>query len=681
MVQITPVSALINYTSFAIGNSLVACSSVAFGAAKNFGVGIYPYSVTVSDFNGDGRQDLATANYQSHTVSILLGNGAGSFGAATNFGVATFPSSIATGDFNNDGMQDVATSNFLSNNVSVLLGNGTGSFSAATNFGIGLGPYDIVAGDFNSDGMQDLATANSTSNNISILLGDGTGGFSAAMNFGAGLNPSSIAIGDFNGDGRQDLTATNGGMNNISILLGDGTGSFGPSTNFGAANFPFFVAVGDFNGDGKQDLTANNHADSVAILLGNGTGSFGTATYFGVGIGPAAIVVGDLNGDGKQDLVTANLHGDNVSVLLGSGAGSFGAATNFGVGTSPLSVAVGDFNGDGKLDLATANHNSNNISILLNTCNTVAPTVVSTSLLASNVGTGPATFTVTFSEAVNNPAGNTNKDDVTNPNNYLLVNTGANSLVETASCSGGVVADDIRITVTSVIYDSGTFTSRVTLASALPPGKYRLFVCGTTSIVDIALTPLNNGAFDYIFGFVVTPGSLSLPDTGFAPNRITSLSAQPSNIAYMKLDDIWMEIPALNVKANIVGVPKLNNTWDVDWLGNDTGWLNGTAFPSWDGNSVITGHVYNASGLPGPFANLKSLKYGDQIIIHLYGGQYIFEIRKTLLVRPGTTDYALQHLEDNSFLTLITCQGYNEKNNSYRFRRIVRAVLIEVRDE
>ncbi|NOT03342.1 MAG: sortase [Anaerolineales bacterium] len=309
------------------------------------------------------------------------------------------------------------------------------------------------------------------------------------------------------------------------------------------------------------------------------------------------------------------------------------------------------------------------------------PTVVSTSLLASNVGTGPATFTVTFSEAVNNPAGNTNKDDVTNPNNYLLVNTGANSLVETASCSGGVVADDIRITVTSVIYDSGTFTSRVTLASALPPGKYRLFVCGTTSIVDIALTPLNNGAFDYIFGFVVTPGSLSLPDTGFAPNRITSLSAQPSNIAYMKLDDIWMEIPALNVKANIVGVPKLNNTWDVDWLGNDTGWLNGTAFPSWDGNSVITGHVYNASGLPGPFANLKSLKYGDQIIIHLYGGQYIFEIRKTLLVRPGTTDYALQHLEDNSFLTLITCQGYNEKNNSYRFRRIVRAVLIEVRDE
>ena len=147
------------------------------------------------------------------------------------------------------------------------------------------------------------------------------------------------------------------------------------------------------------------------------------------------------------------------------------------------------------------------------------------------------------------------------------------------------------------------------------------------------------------------------------------------------MGDIWLEIPALNVKANIVGVPKFNNTWDVDWLGNDTGWLNGTAFPSWDGNSVITGHVYNASGLPGPFANLKSLKYGDQIIIHLYGQQYIFEIRKTLLVRPATTDYALQHLEDNSFLTLITCQGYNEKNNAYRFRRIVRAVLIEVRGE
>ncbi|MEH2123762.1 FG-GAP repeat protein [Nostoc sp.] len=31
-----------------------------------------PFSVTVGDFNGDGKQDLAAANYNSNNVSVLL---------------------------------------------------------------------------------------------------------------------------------------------------------------------------------------------------------------------------------------------------------------------------------------------------------------------------------------------------------------------------------------------------------------------------------------------------------------------------------------------------------------------------------------------------------------------------------------------------------------------------------
>jgi hypothetical protein len=48
---------------------------------REFRVGRIPLSVTVGDFNGDGRQDLATANFSS-TVSILLGRGDGSFETA-----------------------------------------------------------------------------------------------------------------------------------------------------------------------------------------------------------------------------------------------------------------------------------------------------------------------------------------------------------------------------------------------------------------------------------------------------------------------------------------------------------------------------------------------------------------------------------------------------------------------
>src|SRR2546423_4572655 len=37
------------------------CTPVSFAPAENFGVGTFPESVAVGDFNGDGKQDLAVA--------------------------------------------------------------------------------------------------------------------------------------------------------------------------------------------------------------------------------------------------------------------------------------------------------------------------------------------------------------------------------------------------------------------------------------------------------------------------------------------------------------------------------------------------------------------------------------------------------------------------------------------
>ena len=61
----------------------------------------------MGDFNGDGRQDLVTANQNSSNVSILLGSGAGSFGVATNFPLGTIPRAVVVGDFNGDGKLDL----------------------------------------------------------------------------------------------------------------------------------------------------------------------------------------------------------------------------------------------------------------------------------------------------------------------------------------------------------------------------------------------------------------------------------------------------------------------------------------------------------------------------------------------------------------------------------------------
>ena len=99
---------------------------------------------------------------------LLLGNDDGSFEAARSFSAGTNPQSVTVGDFNGDGKPDLAVANSGSNNVSVLLGNGDGSFQAPQNFGTGSSPVSVAVGDFNGDGKFDLAVANSGS--VSVLI-------------------------------------------------------------------------------------------------------------------------------------------------------------------------------------------------------------------------------------------------------------------------------------------------------------------------------------------------------------------------------------------------------------------------------------------------------------------------------------------------------------------------------
>src|SRR2546425_10353811 len=74
-----------------------------FQPARTFAAGTSPYFVAVGDVNGDGRPDLAVANYNSHNVSVLLGNGDGAFQPPWTFGAGRSPDSVAPGDVNGDG--------------------------------------------------------------------------------------------------------------------------------------------------------------------------------------------------------------------------------------------------------------------------------------------------------------------------------------------------------------------------------------------------------------------------------------------------------------------------------------------------------------------------------------------------------------------------------------------------
>lgn len=171
-------------------------------------------------------------------------------------------------------------------------------------------------------------------------------------------------------------------------------------------------------------------------------------------------------------------------------------------------------------------------------------------------------------------------------------------------------------------------------------------------------------------------GDLVLPFTGFAPYVETLLPIQSAKDQYMNFNGLWLEIPALNQYIPIVGVPITEDGWEVDWLGNSAGYLQGTAFPTWTGNTALTAHRFNASGLPGPFYYLQNLRYGDQVIIHAWGYRYIYAVRESAWVTPN--DLSILDHEEYDWVTLITCQSYDESTGTYSWRSYVKAVLIKI---
>jgi len=75
----------------------------------------------VADFNGDGKRDLAVANLNSNTVTVLLGKGNGTFQAPLTIAAGNGPAALAVADFNKDGQPDLAVADFNSNGITVLL--------------------------------------------------------------------------------------------------------------------------------------------------------------------------------------------------------------------------------------------------------------------------------------------------------------------------------------------------------------------------------------------------------------------------------------------------------------------------------------------------------------------------------------------------------------------------------
>jgi hypothetical protein len=131
---------------------------------------------TLVDINGDGRPDLAVTNYViGTTVSILMnttpaGSATVTFAPKQTFTVGLDPFAIVAGDFNGDGRQDLAIANFGSATISVLrnttpFNSSLASFAVQQIFAVGSSDFYLSAADFNDpwSGWQTLTSSTATS--------------------------------------------------------------------------------------------------------------------------------------------------------------------------------------------------------------------------------------------------------------------------------------------------------------------------------------------------------------------------------------------------------------------------------------------------------------------------------------------------------------------------------------
>jgi hypothetical protein len=497
-------------------------------------------SIAVGDFNGDGKQDIATTSYVEFeglsSVSTLLGNGNGSFQATTNeFLQGDAMCGSSTGDINGDGKLDLVLAECDAGTVAYL-GNGDGTFQFDSPlYFTDNESYGVAVADINGDGKQDVLSTDGT--DLNVHLGNGDGTFQAPTSYQTPSGGGFIRVGDFNGDGKADVVIA--GNNAISILIGNGNGIFQQAVSYNLSGAvsgdpigASAIAAGDFNGDGIVDLVVSTRS-GINLLLGNGNGTFQAALV--VGAGSNGVTAADLNGDGRLDIISAALIANGgLAVLYGNGNGTFQTPVVYGGNIAFDFVKIGDFNGDGATDVAAGAYSQNLFTVFMNVRGTYVTTSTSNTSLEFDQ---PVTFTASVTASVNGsgtPTGTVSFFDSATLLGTASVESGEATITLPGLSLGthsiiAAYSGDSRFNphtaspLTQRVQQAPTTTSIASSANPSIPGQAVTFTATVTSLTSGVPT----GAVTFSNGTNITYGVASLNSSGVA--TLTLINLKPGS--------------------------------------------------------------------------------------------------------------------------------------------------------
>ncbi len=198
-----------------------------------------------------------------------------------------------------------------------------------------------------------------------------------------------------------------------------------------------------------------------------------------------------------------------------------------------------------------------------------------------------------------------------------------------------------------------------------------------------ALTEIDNSVEDYDYNWFefgtrfdwcdslnCPPNMGKLPGTGFPTNHLSVLPSMPENLSYADLG-FELELPSIDVKTKMVGIPHTDDNWPVEWLGNDAGVLEGSSKPG-EGITYIAAHNHLNNLQAGPFLFISKLENNDRIFIHKADGSIInYKVVSNQLANPDNfVEISAEAKMYKNPLVLITCED-ETADGGYLHRRIV----------
>ena len=273
-------SQISNTVTVLLGNGDGTFTSPA--RAVNYIVGNQPSAVALGTFNStnDANLDFVATNFADNSYSVFLGNGDGTFNQlkGSPFHLPsgqTGPIAITVADFNGDGKPDLAIVNETTNNVTVLEGNGDGTFTQFSKSPLAVGnfPVAIASGTLDGSTGPALAIANQNDNSVTVYLGNGDGTFAASSQspLTTSSSPSGLAIADFAGSSTGGIAVTNQGSGTVTVFLDLGSGLFTSALEPAAGTNPDAILANTFSSNTFPDIAVTNNisgsAGDVTLLI------------------------------------------------------------------------------------------------------------------------------------------------------------------------------------------------------------------------------------------------------------------------------------------------------------------------------------------------------------------------------------------------------------------------------